>query len=81
MHGKKAIIKSLVVISSKIDTPPLIGFLYFREKVYNVVRLAEVVLYIVVLGWDSKFYKLILERPGLLKKAMRHSFYFHIIQI
>ena len=77
MHGKKATIKSSGVTESNIDIPPPIRFFDFREKVYNVVRLAEVILYIIILGRNTQLYKLILECPGLLKKAMYFTFDFH----
>jgi len=77
MHGKKATIKSSGVTESNIDIPPPIRFFDFREKVYNVVRLAEIVLYIVIFGWNTQFYKLVLECAGLLEEAMYFSVNLH----
>ena len=42
-----------------------------------MVGLPEVVLYVIVLCWDSKFEKLVLESSALLEKTMNFTFYFH----
>ena len=59
-------------------TPPLVGFLNLREEVDYMVGLAEVVLYVVVLGWYAQFLELPLESSALLKEAMYLTFYLHI---
>ena len=51
------------------------------EQVYNVVGLSEVVLDVVIFGWYSELYKLILERSALLEKAMYFALDFHYIPI
>ena len=59
MHGKKAIMRSSLVISSNIVLSCLvlsclvIGSLYVVEEVYNVVRLAKIVLNVVIFRGDS----------------------------
>ena len=57
--------------------PPLVGFLNLREEVDNVVGLAEVVLYVVVLGRYAQFNELLIESSALLKEAMHSSFNLH----
>lgn len=57
--------------------PPPIRFFDFGKQINNMVGLTKVVLNVVVLGGDAKFYKFILKRAALLKKAMHFSFYFH----
>ena len=60
MHGKKAIIKSLQVIVSKTLIPPIRIF-NFSKQINYMVRFSEIVLYIVVLGVNPKFLKLVLK--------------------
>ena len=43
-----------------------------------MVSLAKVVLYVIVLRRDTKFYEFVLECPRLLKEAMDFPFDFHI---
>jgi hypothetical protein len=43
-----------------------------------MVGLAEVVLYVVVLGWYAQLDKLLLERPRLLEETMNLSVNRHI---
>jgi hypothetical protein len=50
-----------------------VGPLNLSEQVNDVVGLAEVVLNVVVFRRDAQLYELILERAGLLKKAMDFS--------
>lgn len=81
MQGKNAIIKSFSVIESNRLTPPLVGFFNLGEEVGNMVGLAEVVLYVVVLGGYAQLAELVLERPALLKEAMHLSFYLHVLSV
>ena len=67
MQGKNAIIKSSQVIESKTLCPPPIRGFYLFEQINNIVRFSEIVLYIVIHCRNAQFYKLILERSGLLK--------------
>lgn len=55
----------------------IVGILYCLEQVYNVVSFPEVVLYIIILGRDAQFDKLVLECAALLKEAMYLTSYFH----
>lgn len=57
--------------------PPLVSFLYVFKQVYNVVCLPEVILDVVVLRWNSKHYKFVLERAALFKETMDFTAYFH----
>lgn len=65
------------MVSNRL-TPPLVGFFNLCEEVDNVVGLAEVVLYVVILGGYAQFLELSLEGSALLKEAMHLSFYLHI---
>ena len=56
----------------------IIGIFYRLEEVIRMVGLPKVVLYVIVLRRDSKFYEFVLECPGLLKEAMDFPFDFHI---
>jgi hypothetical protein len=78
MHGKKARIKSSFVMESNTLAPPLVSILYVFEEVYNMVGFAKVVLDVVVLGGDSEFDKLVLERSALLKETMYLTIDFHM---
>lgn len=79
MQGKKAIIKSSFVILSNKLSPPLIGYFDGGKKVIGMVSLAEVILYIVVLGRNPQLNEFLLKSAGLLKEAMYLSFYFHFV--
>ena len=46
-----------------------------------MVCLTKIILYVVILSRDAKFYKLILERPALLKESMYLTCYFHILPL
>ena len=84
MHGKKAIIRSSGPIVSKIVLSCLvlsclvILSFYMIEKVDNVVRLSEIILYVVIFGRDAKFYKFILECSALFEEAVNLAFDFHL---
>ena len=80
MQGKNAIIKSSQLIESKTLCPPPISIFNFSKEVYYVVGLPEVVLYVIILGMDSKFDEFILECPGLLKETMNFTLDFHRIK-
>ena len=77
MHGKNAMMRSSLAILSHKLTPPHECFFYLGEQVYLVVRLAEVVLYVVVFGWDAQLDELVLERSALLEKAVNLAVYLH----
>ncbi len=83
MHGKNAIIKSP-------SCPPpnfiknacnaLKRLLDFRENVYDIIRLAEIVLNVVVFRRNAELYKLVLKGAALLEKAMHAIYmYAHVI--
>ena len=57
--------------------PPLICIFNLGKQINYMVGFSEIVLYVVIFCRDTKFYKLVLKYPGLLKKAMYSSFYFH----
>lgn len=48
------------------------------KEIFLMVRFPEVILYIVILGWNSQLDKLILERTTLLEEAVYFSCYLHI---
>ena len=77
MHGKKAIIRSSLVIVSNRLTPPLVCPFYLGKEVYLVVGLPKVVLYVVVLGWYAQLDELLLESARLLEEAVYSSVDFH----
>lgn len=85
MQGKKAMMRSSGPIRSKTVSLSLslslIRFLDFREQVYLVVGLPEVVLNVVVLGGDAQLDKFVFERPGLLEETMYLSFNLHILSV
>lgn len=77
MHGKKAKIKSSAEIESKMLAPPLIGFFNLGKEVYNMVCLAKIVLYVVVVCLITELAELVLESAALLEKTMDFAAYYH----
>ena len=71
--------KSSLDILSNTLTPPPITFIYLVKQIHHVIRLAEIVLDVVVLGRDSEFDELPLERPRLLEEAVNFSFDLHLL--
>lgn len=79
MHGKKAIIKSPSCPPPNFIKNACNAFkrlLDFCENVYDIIRLAEIVLNVVVFRRNAELYKLILESSALLEKAM-HTIYLY----
>lgn len=47
--------------------PTFVGLIYLMKQINDVVGLAVVVLYVIILGRDAEFYELLFESAGLLK--------------
>ena len=77
MHGKKAIIKSSQLIESKTLAPPPVATFYFRKQVHIVIRLTEIVLYVIIFRRNPKFDEFILERSGLFEETMNLAVNLH----
>ena len=43
-----------------------------------MVCFSEIILYVVIFGRDTEFYKLVLESPALFEEAMYLAFDFHL---
>ena len=83
MQGKNAIMRSPSCPPPNVVKQgwlAIIGILNRLEKVIRMVGLAKVVLYVIVLRRDAKFYEFVLECPRLLKEAMDFPFDFHILK-